>query len=155
EAAEKADAETALLDSESSLHEEAGYVAPTPHYAVSLSGKIPEGYVAHARDACLTIDYQWDSSQPPLEWGDGGSFSEEWTTMHRRFRRGVQTLVDWYTATENPATIASAAARAESENPGDDFETVVVLVSHGAGCNALIGALTHQPALMDVGVASL
>jgi hypothetical protein len=38
---------------------------------------------------------------------------------------------------------------------GEDVETVVIMVSHGAGCNALIGAITHQPVLMDVGIASI
>lgn len=32
---------------------------------------------------------------------------------------------------------------------------MVVIVSHGAGCNAMIGAITRQPVLMNVGVASL
>jgi len=31
----------------------------------------------------------------------------------------------------------------------------LILVTHGAGCNALIGALTNQPVLLDVGMASL
>jgi len=31
----------------------------------------------------------------------------------------------------------------------------VILVTHGAGCNALIGALTNHPVLIDVGMASL
>ena len=31
----------------------------------------------------------------------------------------------------------------------------MILVTHGAGCNALIGALTSQPVLLDVGTASL
>ncbi|KAI5845822.1 hypothetical protein DFP73DRAFT_624685 [Morchella snyderi] len=36
-----------------------------------------------------------------------------------------------------------------------DIETVLVLVTHGAGCNALIGAITHQPVLIDIGIASV
>ena len=34
-------------------------------------------------------------------------------------------------------------------------ESVVILVSHGAGCNAMIGAITHQPVLADVSMSSL
>ncbi|KAH0605789.1 uncharacterized protein H6S33_004246 [Morchella sextelata] len=36
-----------------------------------------------------------------------------------------------------------------------DIETVLILVTHGAGCNALIGAITHQPVLIDIGIASV
>lgn len=156
-----------------------GYVAPVPHYAINSNNTIPLGYVAHARDACVKVDYQWDSMRGPLEWGDGGKFGEEWTEMHRRFRNGLQHLVDWYASAEHPTemvtrTVARRPARphrsstaadpecAVEDDPEDDdddsafdTEAVVVLVSHGAGCNALIGALTHQPVLMDVGMASL
>ena len=37
----------------------------------------------------------------------------------------------------------------------DDIDTVIVIVTHGAGCNALIGAMTGQPVLLDIGLASL
>jgi hypothetical protein len=146
-----------------------GYVAPKPHYAISSNNTIPLGYVAHARDACVKVDYQWDSMRGPLEWGDGGKFGEEWTEMHRRFRNGIQRLVDWYASAEKPTEMVTRASRwpakrtrddidcAIEEDPEDEDETeaVVILVSHGAGCNALIGALTHQPVLMDVNMASL
>lgn len=143
-----------------------GYVAPVPHYAVNNNNTIPPGYVAHARDACIDVDYQWDSMRSPLDWGSGGSFPEEWVDMHRRFRKGVQSLVDWYTASENPTkmvtrTVGRYGRRDQPETPGfstnDDVETeaIVVMVSHGAGCNALIGAITHQPVLADVGMTSL
>jgi hypothetical protein len=105
----------------------------------------------------------------PLEWGDGGKFGEEWTDMHRRFRNGIQRLVDWYASAENPTEMVTKTARwtskeasnsadcAVEDDPEEDDETeaIVILVSHGAGCNALIGALTHQPVLTDVGMASL
>lgn len=135
-----------------------GYIAPTPHYAISNNMPIPEGYVAHARDACLAVDCQWDSSRAPQAWGDGGSYGEEWTAMHRRFRGGVQRLVGWYAGCERPTDLDWVGGdRPNGEGEGEEVEeeSVVVLVSHGAGCNALIGAITHQPALMDVGVASI
>jgi hypothetical protein len=141
-----------------------GYVAPTPHYAISMSSKIPEGYVAHAKDSCVTVDYQWDSMRTPFEWGDGGVFGEEWASMHHRFRKGVQGMVDWYSTAESPSDVVTRTVQ-PSTNKDDEFaiddsvedeaESVVVIVSHGAGCNALIGAITHQPVLMDVGMASL
>ncbi|OIW28267.1 hypothetical protein CONLIGDRAFT_554639, partial [Coniochaeta ligniaria NRRL 30616] len=148
-----------------------GYVAPVPHYAINSNHTIPTGYVAHARDACVKVDYQWDSMRGPLEWGDGGKFGEEWTEMHRRFRNGLQHLIDWYASAEHPTEMVTRTARwaakktpydpdcAVEDDPeeedDDDTEAVVILVSHGAGCNALIGALTHQPVLMDVSMASL
>ncbi|KAK3985499.1 hypothetical protein QBC44DRAFT_156804 [Cladorrhinum sp. PSN332] len=145
--------------------EVSGYVSPVPHYAVHNNNTIPPGYVAHARDACTSIDYQWDSMRPPLDWGDGGSFPEEWTDMHKRFRAGVQNLVDWYSVTENPTemvtkTVSRGLRKDSADNAVDDdddieTEAVVIMVSHGAGCNALIGAITHQPVLMDVAMTSL
>ncbi|KAL2890294.1 Histidine phosphatase superfamily (branch 1) [Ceratocystis lukuohia] len=144
---------------------ELGYIAPVPHYAISSSDKIPDSYVAHARDSCIVFDYQWESSGPDLDWGDGATFPEEWTSMHNRFRKGLQGLVDWYSTTEDAADIAHIRGAAEKDKIEDtwsedgdddvDIESVVIMVSHGAGCNALIGAMTHQPALMDVSMASL
>jgi len=137
-----------------------GYDAPLPTYAVSSAGKIPDGFVAHARDECLAIDYQWDSMRAPLDFGDGGALGEEWTTMHRRFRGGLKRMLNWYANAESPeriATIPANQAEKKEEEPDEDeeVETVVIIVSHGAGCNALIGAITHQPVLMDVGIASI
>ncbi|KAK1722988.1 phosphoglycerate mutase [Colletotrichum acutatum] len=141
-----------------------GYVAPSPHYAISPNHTIPDGYVAHARDACVAVDYQWDSMREPLDWGDGGKYGEEWTAMHHRFRKGIQKLVDWYTTAERPAEMVTKVVKtsqngdtecAIDDEEDDDVEPVVILVSHGAGCNALIGAITHQPVLMDVAMASL
>ena len=149
------------------------YQPPTPSYAVSPSQPIPQGYVAHARDACLKVDYRWDSQRPPLEWGSGGTYGEEWSAMHKRFRHGLHDMISWYrnhTPTQRVESTsdesaekrpASAGATYEvNDNDDDDDEeedadVVLVLVTHGAGCNALIGALTNQPVLIDVGMASL
>ena len=157
------------------------YVPPTPSYAVSPSQPIPHGYVAHARDACVNVDYQWDSLRPPLEWGNGGAYGEEWSNMHRRFRRGLHEMILWYRSHEPSETLEPISdgppqSQTNSSSPGsqnteksastpgsqgsdgsedDDVDTVLVLVTHGAGCNALIGALTNQPVLLDVGMASL
>ncbi|KAG6003783.1 hypothetical protein E4U21_001686 [Claviceps maximensis] len=136
-----------------------GYTAPRPIHAVSSSGSIPEGFVAHARDSTVTVDYQWDSMRAPLDFGDGGKFGEEWASMHKRFRRGVRRLVNWYASTDSSAdNMAFKAVHSHDSAPESDdeeVETVVVMVSHGAGCNALIGAITHQPVLMDIGIASI
>ncbi|KAI0399516.1 hypothetical protein F4802DRAFT_589096 [Xylaria palmicola] len=146
-------------------HRAPGYVFLVPSYALSTSEPIPRGYVAHARDACVSVDYQWDSSRECLAWGDGGTLPEEWASMHQRFRRGLRRLVDWYGSTENASEMVTQTARTSSHPPepdcaiddGQDYEIedVVVLVSHGAGCNALIGAITQQPVLADVAMSSL
>ncbi|KAF2840112.1 hypothetical protein M501DRAFT_1030371 [Patellaria atrata CBS 101060] len=133
------------------------YIAPVPSYAVSPSEPIPRGYVDHARDACVDIDYNWDSMRPPQEWGDGGQYGEEWSSMHRRFRRGIDSMVDWYKNSPESFSDPTIAAVAENHTDelDDDTDLVLILVTHGAGCNALIGALTNQPVLLDVGMASL
>ena len=134
------------------------YVPPQPAYAISPAEPIPRGYVAHAREACIGIDYQWDSMRPPQEWGDGGEFGEEWSTMHKRFRGGLSRMIQWYRdhGTETPGEEAyGAIPTANQDDEDEDTDVVLVLVTHGAGCNALIGALTDQPVLLDVAMASL
>ncbi|KOS17457.1 hypothetical protein ESCO_002894 [Escovopsis weberi] len=163
----------------------AGYVAPQPPFAVSSRGKVPDGLVAHARDACTLVDYPWDSMIAPLDFGDGGVLADEWSTMHKRFRSGLRKMVNWYATTQKPDELQPLQSSKPSEfktegaqgpdeesAPGDkeeeeeeendeddddddDIETVVILVSHGAGCNALMGAVTDQPVLCDVGIASI
>ncbi|KAL8997772.1 MAG: hypothetical protein Q9169_003021 [Polycauliona sp. 2 TL-2023] len=144
----------------SALSAKAGYEPPTPSYAVSPSGPIPPGYVAHARDACTEVDFQWDSMRQPHDWGDGGEYGEEWSAMHKRFRRGLQGMVAWYEhndagLTTPKTTNGSNAAPAGSYQADADTDIVLVLVTHGAGCNALLGTLTDQPVLLDVGMTSL
>lgn len=136
------------------------YIPPTPAYAISPVGPIPSGYVAHARDACVDVDYQWDSMRLPHDWGDGGSIGEEWSSMHKRFRRGLQSMITWYRNCDTRAreeSIREGIANHDESMDAEDEEpeTILVLVTHGAGCNALIGALTNQPVLLDVGMASL
>lgn len=142
----------------------AGYVPPTPGYAISSSDPIPLGYVAHARDACTHVDYQWDSMRRPQDWGDGGNYGEEWSSMHSRFHRTLQNMVNWYRDHDrHPQSASNGASHRSAENgegredgaEDEATDTVLVIVTHGAGCNALIGALTGEPALVDVGTASL
>ena len=153
----------------SPARESAAYVAPIPSYAVSPSQPIPQGYVAHARDACVKVDSQWDSLRPPLEWGNGGEYGEEWSNMHKRFRHGLHEMIVWYRSHESSETLepmsdgspqsqnsqSTQGTQSLDASDDDDVDTVLVLVTHGAGCNALIGALTNQPVLIDVGMASL
>ncbi|KAF2198447.1 hypothetical protein GQ43DRAFT_483288 [Delitschia confertaspora ATCC 74209] len=135
------------------------YDPPIPSYAVSPAGPIPGGYVAHARDACIDVDFQWDSMREPQEWGDGGEYGDEWSTMHKRFRKGLSDMITWYKergcarnhSNENKSPSDKST---EDEEEGEE-ETVLILVTHGAGCNALLGAISNQPMLLDIGVASL
>ena len=138
------------------------YIAPIPSYAISPSSPIPLGYVAHARDACVDVDYQWDSMTPPFNWGDGGEYGEEWSSMHKRFRKGLHDMIMWYREPRLSETDGDGIHDFQKLRDGkveddsdDDVDTVLILVTHGAGCNALIGALTNQPVLIDVGMASL
>ena len=145
--------------------ESSTYVPPTPAYAISPSQPIPSGYVSHARDACVTVDNLWDSLRPPLEWGGGGEYGEEWSAMHKRFRKGLHDMISWYRSHDETETLKPTKGdSSDSRNSGSedledcddsDTDTVLILVTHGAGCNALIGALTSQPVLLDVGMASL
>lgn len=135
--------------------EKKGYNPPRPTYAVSSNENIPNGFAAHARDNCLTFDYQWDSMRPPYDFGDGGHLPEEWPAMHQRFRKGLKRMLNWYASAEAPAQTDAPPANNSKVELDEEIETVVIIVSHGAGCNALIGAITHQPVLMDVGLASL
>lgn len=132
---------------------DAAYVPPTPGYAVSPSDPIPAGYVAHARDACTRIDYQWDSMRTPY-WGTGGDYGEEWSSMHERVHAGFQHMVDYYRQRGS----ASDRSRAMSHGslPQDSpAQTVLIIISHGADCNALIGSLAGRSVLLDISTASL
>ena len=142
--------------------EQLTYVPPTPSYAISNSDAIPAGYVAHAQNACVDVEYQWDSIGAPQDWGNGGEYGEEWSNMHKRFRNGLQRMIGWYeqhgtsvSTTDGPQEEEGEGEEEEEEEEEDDDDIVLILVTHSAGCNALIGALTNQPVLLDVGMASL
>ncbi|KAF2867010.1 hypothetical protein BDV95DRAFT_503943 [Massariosphaeria phaeospora] len=155
------------------------YDPPVPSYSVSPSDPIPRGYVSHARDACIDVDFQWDSMRAPQEWGDGGEYGDEWSTMHKRFRKGLAGMMSWYKANgvmppkdkfpgftfrkHAPAMVhhasdpfpSTVSAVGDDGDDEDEEDLVLILVTHGAGCNALLGAISNQPVLLDVGLASL
>jgi hypothetical protein len=132
---------------------DAAYVPPTPGYAVSPSNPIPAGYVAHARDACTRIDYQWDSMRTPY-WGTGGDYGEEWSSMHERVHAGFQHMVDYYrqrgSAGDRSRAMSNGSMRQDSP-----AQTVLIIITHGADCNALIGSLAGRSVLLDISTASL
>lgn len=132
------------------------YVPPTPGYAVSASDPIPTGYVTHARDACTQIDYQWDSMRPPQSWGTGGEYGEEWSTMHERVHTGFKRMVDWYPEhSPSASNLSHYSQSAHGIQAQPEPQTVLVIVTHGADCNALISSLSGRSTFLDIGTASL
>jgi hypothetical protein len=89
--------------------------------------------------------------------------------MHQRFRKGLKRLVDWYSTSDHPDRMVTKtqtttnsvkfegndAEECAADEDDAEIENVVVLVSHGAGCNALVGGITNQPVLADVPMSSL
>ncbi|KAK9477998.1 histidine phosphatase superfamily [Lipomyces japonicus] len=75
-----------------------------------------------------------DRAWPLNKFGNSGEYGERWRSMYSRFSNGLQALTDYYSTSEN---------------------NVIIIVTHGAGCNALVGALAGKPMLLDVGLASL
>ena len=70
-------------------------------------------------------------------------------------------MVGWYQSDDDPGKLltksppASPGGHSQETEDHENTDLVIILVTHGAGCNALIGALTNQPVLLDVGMASL
>lgn len=133
-----------------------GYAPPVPTYAIRATEAIPLGFVSHARDSCIRLDFQWDSQREPQNWGNGGEHGEGWRSMHKRVRRGLMEMIQWYKK-EGPYYDPQDVNDANGVNDSseEDEELILILVTHGAPCNALIGALTNQPVLLDVGMGSL
>ncbi|EHK97335.1 hypothetical protein M7I_6966 [Glarea lozoyensis 74030] len=97
------------------------YQPPVPNYAISLSDPIPQGYVAHSRDACVDVDYQWDSMREPHLWGNGGEYGEEWSSMHKRFRKGLQQMVGWYQNDNDPGKLSKKSPSSPAAlSPGQE-----------------------------------
>ncbi|KAK5069786.1 hypothetical protein LTR64_008031 [Lithohypha guttulata] len=118
------------------------YSPPVPQYALAPQDSIPAGYVAHARDACVSSDLNWDSIA--MGWGDAGTYPEEWSAMHVRFRVGLQKMLVYY-----QDDYQAHGGEEDQDNIGDDV--ILVLVTHQAGANALIRLVTGAPALHDFG----
>jgi broad specificity phosphatase PhoE len=93
----------------------------------------------------IGVDWMWDS----MKLGDGGEYGEEWGSMHERFHAGLKRLLRHY------EDEAKNEAKMMNGDAGEGVQTVVILVTHGAGCNALLGALSHKPVLTDIPISSL
>ncbi|KAK6331414.1 hypothetical protein TWF730_004495 [Orbilia blumenaviensis] len=153
-----------------------GFVPPVATSAIGKNEPIPRGHVSHAKEY-LDIDYAYDS----LRYGDGGEYGEEWGRMHKRVKIGFEKIVKDYadgevkpclksSSTQSFEQLAAAAQKADSKGEDTDGKptepndcapkdipgsTIMIFISHGAICNALIGAMTHKPVLMDMGIASM
>ncbi|KAK9496180.1 hypothetical protein V1508DRAFT_407902 [Lipomyces doorenjongii] len=113
----------------------------TPDYFASISPPPEDGHSFLATSSMSWLLSNGSGNIIDLTWplnafGRSGEYGERWKTMYTRFSSGISNLVAGYAG---PAT-------------GD---SVVILVTHGAGCNALVGALSGKPILVDFGLASL
>lgn len=77
-----------------------------------------------------SIDDGWQYDQ----FGDSGEYGESWEDMHQRFSHGLERLLRYYNGFSEPCT--------------------VVIVTHGAGVNALLGHILDQPLLTRINLAS-
>ena len=116
---------------------------------------LPAGLAEHASSAFVEFDHQWDSTRQAMRENDGEELEETWGAMHSRFRNGLRELLSSYTmeSLQKPSHAGhpqSIASEKELEN-----ETVLVIVTHGSGCNALIGTMANQPAVLEVDTSSL
>lgn len=158
------------------------WAPPTPLYSISGGGPIPRGYFNHAKPT-VEFDEGWNAAQ--LGRGSEGSeewsamhrrfrhgfrrlvgFYKEEAERRNRRKATAENLPEEYhfQLSRSPrGSIITYPTPPLSEDGSDDEEsaldantdTVVILVSHAAGCNALIGAITDQPVLIDIGTTSL
>ncbi len=81
----------------------------------------------------ITIDVSWN----PQLLGSAGLFNESWSDAQRRFANGWSQLDAYYM----------------SHSPSPNLN--VVIVTHGAGCNATSGSLVNKPLFAEFKQASL
>lgn len=78
----------------------------------------------------VKIDFSW----PLAKLGNAGDYGESWSVMYSRFKHGLDNLVSYYDR--------------------EDKSRTVILVTHGAGCNPLLGSRLRTPVLFTMGLAS-
>lgn len=138
--------------------------SPSPPPSPYNNKQIPTGHVSHGK-TFVEFDIGWSASNLPAAEMEH-EYPEEWPSMHKRFKNGWKHLSAYYSS-GNPAVtnfpitwkrptqqLPPPANGEREESSGDELSTVVILVTHGAGCNALIGAITHKPVLMDIPISS-
>ena len=134
----------------------------TPDYYTDIDPPPPSRQLCAAAVASLRgvrkesvdVDWGWDS----LALGGGGEYGEEWGSMHHRFNKGLTKLLQFYEHEGQYSTEKKNGVRGNGDADGGDngdVDTVLILVTHGAGCNALLGALSRKPVLTDIPISSL
>lgn len=91
-------------------------------------------WLATNRKSGVSIDTLWSLSK----LGKSGLYGESWGSMHKRFIKGMENLLQYYERTNNN---------------GAKGTPIIIVVTHGAGCNSLLGYLSNQPLLTKVGLA--
>lgn len=79
----------------------------------------------------VRVDYAW----PLTKLGNAGEYGESWSTMYARFKAGLGQLVKHYDSDDSQSYTA-------------------IIVTHGAGCNPLLGSILQMPVLFTMGLAS-
>jgi broad specificity phosphatase PhoE len=92
-------------------------------------------WLATNRGSSYSVDSLWSLNK----LGTSGQYGESWSSMHKRFIKGMENLLEHYDET--------------GEGYQNGTPPVVVIVTHGAGCNSLLGYLSNQPLLTKVGLA--
>ena len=131
------------------------YKQPIPSYALSATDPIPQDYITFARDRCVEFDSNWDSYREPMGWGHGGQLGENWAEMNTRLRNGLRSMLHWYQKSAPTSQEMLPEPSQPLDDEDNDRETILIIVTHSAGCNALMHALSNQPVLVDVRTASL
>ncbi|ODV92375.1 hypothetical protein CANCADRAFT_963 [Tortispora caseinolytica NRRL Y-17796] len=80
------------------------------------------------------------------KFGKGGEYDEEWSEMNERARKALGCIIE----EARMRTIES-----DSANGNIFIGEVILIVSHGAICNSLIGGLSNRPTLINISVGSL
>ncbi|KAJ6126530.1 hypothetical protein N7523_002142 [Penicillium sp. IBT 18751x] len=74
--------------------------------------------------------------------------------MHERVHDGFRRMVDWYRRQDGPsADPSNFMSNGADKSPRK--ETVLIIITHGADCNALISSLAGHSVLLDINTASL
>lgn len=117
----------------------------TPDYFTDISPPPPDDHKSLAQSShswlathlngCSTAKIKQDSAWPLSKFGHCGDYGETWSSMHSRFNQGLAQLISYY-------------------NSFPTESQTVILVTHGAGCNAILGYLSNQPLFSEIKIAS-
>ncbi|KAK9455549.1 histidine phosphatase superfamily [Dipodascopsis uninucleata] len=114
----------------------------TPDYYTNYAPPPEDGHTSLAASSIAWLLSIGSRQYLDLVWsvqgmGRSGEYGERWRSMYSRLSGGLSNVIRSYTSSSGLS------------------DTLVVFVTHGACCNALLGALSNKPMLVDVGIASL